>query len=271
MGLLALVVPILPGLIWLAIFYRTDRYQPEPKRLVALTFALGIFSIVPAFIGERFAERIYPYLGQIEIAAHAPLGELVSPVPLFIGCFFVIGPCEEFAKFLAVRLFVYRHRAFDEPIDGIVYAAAAALGFASLENLFYVTNFQTGEIRWGLLGVRAFLALPGHVLFSATWGYALGRKKFDPAYRVWPMVLAAAGLHGLYDFLLMYPPSRPVIILYGALMVPVLLRQIRVLRADSPFAPDAELVPARVTASLPVTPPEPGSAAGGGEPGAGAT
>ena len=35
-----LAVPIVPGLVWLWIFYRTDRYEPEPKRLVALTFLL---------------------------------------------------------------------------------------------------------------------------------------------------------------------------------------------------------------------------------------
>jgi protease PrsW len=240
MGPAALVVPMLPGLIWLWIIYRTDRYEPEPKRLVALTFGLGVLSIVPAFFGERLGEQLYPYLGQIESATAAPLGEISNPIPLFIACFLIIGPCEELAKFLAVRLVMFRSREFDEPLDGLIYAAAAALGFASLENVFYVVDFQHGgAIRWGMLGVRSFLALPGHVIFASTWGYALGRQKFDPQFRVWPYVLLAAGLHGLYDFLLMYPPIRPAIILYMTLMVPVVLRQIRVLRADSPFAPGA--------------------------------
>ena len=118
-----------------------------------------------------------------------------------IGCFLVIGPCEELAKFLAVRLFVYRNKEFNEPLDGIIYAAAAALGFASLENVLYVIDWHTGHIQWGALGIRSLFALPGHVIFSTTWGYALGRRKFDAKYRVWPMVLLAALLHGLYDFL----------------------------------------------------------------------
>ena len=48
----------------------------------------------------------------------------------------------------------------------------------------------------------------------------------------------AAVLHGLYDFLLVHPATRSAIVLYMELMVPILLRQIRSLRADSPFHPD---------------------------------
>ncbi len=258
MGLAALIVPVLPGLAWLWIFYRTDRYEPEPKRLVLLTFALGVLSIVPAFVGERLAGMVYPFLEHFEKATAAG-STGAAAWPMFIGCFLVIGPCEELAKFLAVRLFVYRHREFDEPLDGIIYAAAAALGFASLENVFYVFDWHSRTLDWSALGVRSLLALPGHVIFSTTWGYALGRKRFDPRYRVWPMVLAAAWLHALYDFLLMYQPTRPLIVLYMSLMIPVIVRQIRLLRSESPFAPGA-------TSS-----PVPRPAADDAGPGAGAT
>ena len=60
MALAALIVPMIPGVIWLWIIYRTDWYEPEPKRLVLATFALGILAIVPAFAGERLAGMVYP-------------------------------------------------------------------------------------------------------------------------------------------------------------------------------------------------------------------
>ena len=239
MGLAALIIPMIPGVIWLWIIYRTDWYEPEPKRLVLGTFALGVLAIAPAFAGERLAGMVYPFLKYIEQAA---LTGVTAPLPMAIGCFLVIGPCEELAKFLAVRLFVYRNKEFNEPLDGIIYAAAAALGFASLENVLYVIDWRSGfHIQWGALGIRSLLALPGHVIFATTWGYALGRQKFDPAYRVWPMVMLAALLHGLYDFLLMYRPTQPLILLYMSLMVPIIVRQIRLLRAESPFAPGGAL------------------------------
>ena len=234
MGLAALIIPMIPGVIWLWIIYRTDWYEPEPKRLVLATFALGVIAIAPAFGGERLAGMVYPFLRYMESGA-------LAPIPMAIGCFLVIGPCEELAKFAAVRLFVYRNKEFNEPLDGIIYAAAAALGFASLENVLYVIDWHTGHIQWGALGIRSLFALPGHVIFSTTWGYALGRGKFDPNYRVWPMVLLAALLHGLYDFLLMFKPASPLIWLYMSLMVPIIVRQIRLLRAESPFAPGAAL------------------------------
>jgi RsiW-degrading membrane proteinase PrsW (M82 family) len=242
MGLAALIVPMIPGVIWLWIIYRTDWYEPEPKRLVLGTFGLGVVAILPAFGAERLAGMVYPFLAYIEQAMQTGTS---AAGPMAIGCFLVIGPCEELAKFLAVRLFVYRNEEFNEPLDGIIYAAAAALGFASLENVLYVIDWHTGSvhIQWGALGVRSLLALPGHVIFATTWGYALGRQKFDPRYRVWPMVALAALLHGLYDFLLMYKPTQPLIFLYMSLMVPIIVRQIRLLRAESPFAPGAAAAP----------------------------
>jgi len=238
MGFAALIIPMIPGVIWLWIIYKTDLYEPEPKRLVLATFGLGILAIVPAFGGERLAGMVYPFLRYMEAAAATGV---TAPLPMAIGCFLVIGPCEEIAKFLAVRLFVYRNKEFNEPLDGIIYAAAAALGFASLENVLYVIDWHTGHVRWGDLGIRSLFALPGHVIFSTTWGYALGRAKFDDRYRVWPMVMLAALLHGLYDFLLMYKPLSPLIWLYMSLMVPIIVRQIRLLRAESPFAPGGAL------------------------------
>ncbi len=257
MQLAALIVPLIPGVIWLWLIYRTDRYEPEPKRLVALTFFLGIVAILPALFAERLAELAHPYLAAIDQAAAAD-GVAVNPLPLLFACFLVIGPAEELAKFAAVRLVMFRNREFNEPLDGVIYASAAALGFASLENVIYVIDFQHGgAIRWGMLGVRSFLALPGHVIFAATWGYALGRQKFNPRFLVWPRVLLAAGLHGLYDFVLMYAPTRPFIVLYMAIMVPLLWRQIRTLRDDSPFAPGA-LQPVPIAVAAPVEGPRSG-------------
>src|SRR6185312_15471003 len=52
-GLAALIVPMIPGVIWLWIIYRTDWYEPEPKRLVRATCGRGIISSGPAFDDER--------------------------------------------------------------------------------------------------------------------------------------------------------------------------------------------------------------------------
>ena len=60
-------------------------------------------------------------------------------------------------------------------MDGIVYATAAGLGFATIENILYVLD---GGIAVGI--IRAIASVPGHVVFACIWGFALGTAKFRP-------------------------------------------------------------------------------------------
>jgi len=86
----------------------------------------------------------------------------------------LIGLIEESAKFAALYVGIYRHAQFDEIIDGILYAVAASLGFATLENIAYVLEGGT------VVGVlRAALSVPGHAFFGAVMGFYVGLAKFS--------------------------------------------------------------------------------------------
>jgi len=187
MAFLAALVSVLPGVLWLVLFYRSDRFDPEPKRLVARTFLVG------ALVGAAMA-LVYtglPFVNSTLIAA-----------------VFIAPLVEEPAKFLCVRWTVYHRPEFNEPMDGMVYAAAAALGFASVENIAYVlTEWYYGGAFSGtlvLLG-RAILSVPAHALFSSFWGLALGWSKGEgharQVARVGLGLLAAMVLHGVYNWL----------------------------------------------------------------------
>ena len=160
-----LVLAIAPAVFILWYVYRKDYYEPEPLRLVLLVFLLGGLSVLPAAVIE------YPF----------PSGIMTSSV---------VAPfVEELIKFGVVFFFVYRLPEFNEPVDGMVYAAAAGLGFAAVENIFYVLE---GGIAVGVL--RAIASVPGHMVFSCVWGYALGTAKFRPA-TAWRRIVLA-GLAG---------------------------------------------------------------------------
>ena len=75
---------------------------------------------------------------------------------------------------------VYHWDEFDEPLDGVVYGVAVALGFATLENLLFVARLGLG-VAW----MRALFAVPAHALFGATMGYYAGRAKFDRGGKLW--------------------------------------------------------------------------------------
>lgn len=194
-----LVIAFLPGLAWLAYVRHQDRAAPEPRHLVGLVFLLGMAATLPATLGNvllgNVVDASFPGLVRalgMQTASKQALELLFH----FLFFFAVVGPVEEISKFLVVRLSVYYHKEFDEPMDALVYCAAAALGFASLENVIYAI-MKGSEV----LYLRALLSVPGHLLFSVIWGFGLARAKFA-GKSVWPGLLLASFLHGFYDFLL---------------------------------------------------------------------
>jgi RsiW-degrading membrane proteinase PrsW (M82 family) len=108
----------------------------------------------------------------------------------------VVALVEESSKYVAVRVSVYGSRAFNEPMDGLVYGAIAGLGFAAPENLLYVLN------RGAVLGiVRAVLSVPGHALWGSIIGYYLARQKLDARRHMGLVGLVyAVLLHTIFDF-----------------------------------------------------------------------
>jgi protease PrsW len=119
--------------------------------------------------------------------------------------FLVIACTEEGMKYLATRLYAYRKIQFNEPFDGITYCVIVSMGFATLENLFYV--LQHGYLT-GIM--RMFLSVPAHASFGVLMGYHLGLAKIDRA-RQWThkfrALLYPVVLHGLFDFFLFLQSS----------------------------------------------------------------
>jgi RsiW-degrading membrane proteinase PrsW (M82 family) len=182
-----LILGFAPALFWLWYFYIKDRYAPEPRSWILRIFVLGMLSTIPiAFI-------------------EASIGALI-PSEFFTAV--VVAPIvEECGKFLVVYWFVFRRPVFDEPIDGIVYAVTAALGFAALENFVYLfaAYSETLTLPLELSVLRAVLSVPGHALMSSMWGYALGQTLVTPhplARRlIWHGLALAIVLHAAFNFL----------------------------------------------------------------------
>jgi RsiW-degrading membrane proteinase PrsW (M82 family) len=121
-------------------------------------------------------------------------------LPIAIVVFsLVIGVSEEGSKFLAAWSLARHRREFDEPIDGIIYGSAAALGFAAVENVKY---FAIGRMSGVVIAVRAFVSVPAHLFFGAIWGYALGRQLVSKNVSLLTFFAVAAAAHGTFDALL---------------------------------------------------------------------
>ena len=180
------------ALFWFQYVDLKDRRRPEPRWRLIVAFGLGMVAWGIAVLTFIALEQ----LGLPDIR----MGERVWSA---VFCFGIVGPLEEGAKALMAYLFVFRWREFDEPIDGFIYAAAIALGFASLENFH---NLPDLEWRSQLAHT---LALPiTHTLFSAIWGFGAGHARFAvppglrrKCWQIGTLVLGMAA-HGLYDYLI---------------------------------------------------------------------
>ncbi len=186
MGLLALAIA--PGIAICLFIYLKDKYNKEPIGLMLVSFFIGMLAIIPAIIIQLVFTK------PVEIL----MGEGVIYTVVF--SYIIVAFSEEGSKFLAIRFVPYRRRAFDDPFDGIVYAVMVGMGFATLENIGYVTEHGIGT---GIL--RMFLSVPAHATFAVLMGYHMGLAKFDPVNRKKYMILAIFWpvlFHGTFDFFL---------------------------------------------------------------------
>ncbi len=221
-GILCAVLPFALSFAWLLFVRRFDRGRPEPLGIVAATFALGGLFVVPAAVVELALSAATPWLDP----AVTTLGGQFLALPLALAVFtLVVGAVEETAKWLGAWSFAARRREFDEPVDGIVYGCAAALGFAAVENIKY---FALGRMSGVVIAVRAFMTVPAHMFFGAIWGYAMGRRLVAPATSVAAFLALAALAHGAFDAMLAIDGMRigaVLLVLVLASLFIVLLRR----------------------------------------------
>jgi RsiW-degrading membrane proteinase PrsW (M82 family) len=181
------------------IFYviAKDKYNKEPFRHLFISFLLGIASTIPAIILQiSLKHRVETFFRASSISYYA------------VFSFGAVAFSEEFSKFFMLRYYAYRQKAFDEPLDGIIYGVMISMGFASLENIMYVMQYG-----YSTALARMFLAVPAHACFGVMMGYYTGLAKFDPERSTSLMrkgLIMAIFFHGCYDFFLFVQQSTVV-------------------------------------------------------------
>jgi RsiW-degrading membrane proteinase PrsW (M82 family) len=181
------VSALVPSALLVWYFHARDVY-PEPPRVLWTTFSLGVLSVIPVLVMG------YPFYEAASSLDNPVLRSLLSAL-------FVAAIPEEFVKLAILVGYNMRHKAFDEPMDGIVYGVVASLGFATLENMLFV--FEGGL---SVAASRAFTAVPLHAFVGAIMGFYVGKAFFATAHKS-RIILKGYGiavlLHTLYDFPLM--------------------------------------------------------------------
>ena len=176
-----------PVVVFLVIIYKRDTVKEPPKQLIKC-FVWGCISTVPIIV----VELVLSEFNVFDSAFGAS----------FYDAFVVAALVEEGFKFMFLYWLIWRHREFDQYYDGIVYAVFVSLGFALIENIFYV--IANG---FGTAVLRALLSVPAHGFFGVIMGYFFAIAKFNPQKKsrfLWLSLLIPILFHGLYDFPLFY-------------------------------------------------------------------
>ncbi len=202
------IASIGPGLVWLWLFYRQDRYEPEPVRKILKVFLAGILLVIPAGLLEQI------WRGQIEDSIRS--ANWVS----FLGlAFLVIALIEEALKSVALIWMTSKSHELNEPVDGAIYGITMGLGFASLENLLWANLYG-----FGVAMLRAVVTTLAHASFTGWMGYYISKYKLESNHdmtMLWKGFLVALVTHGAYDFLLFL--SNPLTSLLAFLLIAALL------------------------------------------------
>lgn len=182
---LTIVLTILPFAALLRYYYTRDLFR-EPRDALVRTFLLGLAVTLPAI-------PIEIGLSLVPLGTAGPLG-----IALYFA-FVVAAVPEESLKLLVIGRYCARRRTFDEPMDGIVYGATAALGFAAFENIFYVADGGLATA-----AIRSVTSVPMHATWGAILGYYVARARLTgKRANTWKGWFIAVFSHGLFDFGLM--------------------------------------------------------------------
>ena len=193
-----MTVAFVPSLLYLVWIRNTEKHSREPYRMLLKVFAYGaILSVLVAVVLEiillslfdQNIERVYEFLGE---NPSIPVLVLVCVIAPFV---------EEATKALGIFR-AKRKRMMTELENGIVYGAAAGLGFAATENLLYESTAYLTD------GVQAFVATAVmrslssallHATSSSLVGLGIARSALQGKSWI-PYYLGAVAMHSGFNF-----------------------------------------------------------------------
>jgi len=208
--ILILLFGILPGLLWLFYYLRKDSH-PEPKAMILKVFFYGVIITLPVFFIQIWLYQLLSNNLSFQLFLDYPI------IVDIIKWFFIIALTEETLKYIGLRFTVLKNSQLDEPIDLMIYMVIVAIGFASLENVLYLSS-PINSLSFNVILqsnakislARFFSATLLHTLCSALLGYFLalsflrGKQKF---LLTTTGIVIATGLHGLFDFSIIKLPT----------------------------------------------------------------
>jgi RsiW-degrading membrane proteinase PrsW (M82 family) len=198
----ALLVGIIPSLLWLFFWLHEDTAHAEPRWLLAFCFFGGMIATLVCIPIEQWLQGF----------AHTESMKYT-----------LWAMAEELCKFAVVAIIALRSRWNEEPINAMIFCIAAALGFAALENTLFLMSPLThgGDFALSLIhgNLRSIGATLVHVVSSATIGFALGFNFYHgraAKFFAWAAaVLVAIAIHASFNISIVHASASDTLRSFG--------------------------------------------------------
>ena len=195
-----LFIIVLPIVLITLFVYNKDKHK-EPIDLLVQLFLLGMLSCILTLGTSLILDNYLPFMKEGSNSK-----ELIS---IFLYSFIGVALIEEMFKWIFLYLKGFKSKEFDELYDVVVYSIFISLGFAFLENVFFILSDDI--INMSTIILRAVTAIPGHACYAVFMGYYLSlarkfkseRKKILVRNNIALSIIVPIMLHGIYDFCLL--------------------------------------------------------------------
>ncbi|MFA6274741.1 MAG: PrsW family glutamic-type intramembrane protease [Candidatus Paceibacterota bacterium] len=215
--LFAILFGLVPTIFWLWFWLQEDENKPEPRQMILKTFVVGGFFVIIAFCLERLITSSSDIIGDFHqaLTTNNLTVILITISPILIWAFI-----EEIIKYAAAYVAAFRKKYFDEPIDAMIYMITAALGFAAIENFFFLlsTALSDGPISSSFIftgNLRFLGATLLHIVTSATLGAFISFSFYkSPSSKKWSLFLGlitATILHTLFNFFIIIDEGKNIL------------------------------------------------------------
>ena len=218
--LVGMICATIPVPIYVTLVLWIDRYEAEPLWLLGSAFCWGaLVAVFIAFVVNTAGVISVAIVTHNAQAAEASGAVIFAPI------------VEESAKaiFLFI-IFFWKKDEFDGVIDGIVYAALVALGFAMTENIqYYGKALQGGAgVLTATIFLRGILGAFSHPLFTSMTGIGLGfaRQSTNLAVKIiLPVIglLMAMTMHAIWNGSLVVGGCAGLLVTGTVVMLPAFI------------------------------------------------
>ena len=190
---IVLAITILPSVFLFSLIMYSDRKSKEPVSMILLAVLSGIFTVCVSLLIDKYILRSNFFNNLFSTYNVLNLTRIS-----------ILALVEEFAKLLALYVFLSHNKSYDDIYDGFVYSSVIALSFALIETFLYVIKEESYEVMSSLALLRNFTAIPLHITCGIVMGYYVSISKFsrsrEKGYRMlFKGLLIPAIIHTTYN------------------------------------------------------------------------